>query len=139
MARTYKPSDLSGVQVTKITWARAWVRFLLRDTPNEVGAYRQGSLDDIEIDAALELHSVLDSVGSPLPRYYRPHVTAAGLLESDPERLASFSGGGYSEQYRGANEVIAPMLSQGARFDAEIALLSQGRVAPSAATLEPVF
>lgn len=136
MARTYNTAALAGVTPQTIAWARAWVRFWARDKPNEVFAYPPGSLEDEEIDAALNLHAVMDG-STP---YYRPHEVAALIIESDPERLTRFSGSGYSEEYVDVQQAAASIRAQGRRVDAAIEALTGGRVTISSVTrLDPAW
>jgi hypothetical protein len=136
MARTYTQAALAGVTPQTITWARAWVRFWARDKPNEVFAYPPGSLEDEEIDAALNLHAALDG-STP---YYRPHEVAALIIESDPERLTRFSGSGYSEEYVDVNMAASSIRSQGRRVDATIEEMTNGRISISGVTrLDPAW
>jgi len=53
MARTYSTSDLALNDPTDADWALAYVRFALRDKPNDANAFPSDSLEDEEINAAL--------------------------------------------------------------------------------------
>lgn len=127
MARTYDLTDLATPDVTSKTWARAWVRATLRDTPNEHDTYPDGSLNDEEIDSQLALNAVTNDDDTVL---YAPHVTAAALVESDPRRVLSFSVGGLSESLPDAGKVAAAIRRSGAGIDALIT--AEGGVPPNA-------
>lgn len=131
MSRTYDIAALAPLDVTSGAWALATTRRYLRDTPNGAGAYSPRSHADLELIAQLELDSVeFDGV-----TYYRPHVSASNLLKSDPERVMSFSGGGYSEQYSDPVKAARAILQAGVRIDDAInaaagaVIASTGRVA----------
>lgn len=111
--RTYDPAALVALDLRSLTWARNTCRRYLRDVPNEVGAWRPGSYDDREIDAQL----TLDAVRHGVVLHYRPHVSAAHLLLSDPERVLSTSGGGWSETYQTPASVAASIRRSGSYID----------------------
>ena len=130
MSRTYDTTALAPLNPVSAAWALATTRRFLRDTPNQVGAYSPRSFLDAELAAQLELDSVeFDSV-----TYYRPHITAAALLRADPERVLSFSGGGYSEQYGDPEKAARAIIAAGAGIDDAInaaagaSIVSTGRV-----------
>lgn len=127
MARTYNLASLSPVDPTKLVWAVAWVRAALRDTPNDAGVFPAGGFHDEELQAALDLDSVVDGED----RYYRPHVTAAGLVSGDPTRVLAFSGGSYSERYEDGAALRRAILKRGAAIDDLIAEATDGRFSGS--------
>jgi hypothetical protein len=116
MAQTYDPAALMPVSLTLLAWARNQVRLLLRDKPNAHGVWAPNSLDDSEIEVSLEQNAVVVEGVT----YYRPHETAAQLLESDPERVLSYSGTGWGENYRDPAAVAVSIRASGRRFDALI-------------------
>jgi hypothetical protein len=87
----------------RLSWARNWVRFLLRDIPNEAGVFPANGLEDEEIDAVLAYAGITENAIT----YYLPHVTAANLLESDPARWLSLAVSGYSETRRNPVDLAA--------------------------------
>jgi hypothetical protein len=116
MSKSYDVSTFTPPDPTSVAWAIASARRFMRDTPNEALAYSPRSFDDSEIVAQL----ALDSVSSGGVVYYRPHVSAAHLVRSDPERVLSFGASSYSESYRDADAIARGILRAGAGVDALI-------------------
>lgn len=132
MSRTYDESVLTRMDPQDITWARTWVRNLLRDKPivgktglpaqlnqpvtNSTPGWDEGSLTDEAINAALRLRAV----GPDSDLYYRPHVTAADLLRGNPNILVKRVVDGSSEQRRDPNDVAISWIEQGRGIDAMI-------------------
>lgn len=135
MARTYNLADLSPVDPTAAAWALAWVRAALRDTPNDADVFPAGGFHDEELLAALELDAVADGAAS----YFRPHVTAAGLVAGDPTRVLSFSGGSYSERYEEGDALRKAILKRGEPIDKLIEDATDGRVGANSTTFRTVF
>ena len=131
MASTYTianlayPADPDGP-----AWALAWVRFLLRDKPNEASAFPPGSLDDDELTANLNADRVQDTTagGGDDTYYYRPHVTAARLIVSNPMWLSRWAAAGVSEEYRSAEDVARAIRTNNAWIDDLIDTTTSGRV-----------
>jgi hypothetical protein len=123
MSRSYDVSVFTPPDPTSVPWAIASTRRFLRDTPNDADAYSPRSFGDVELTAQL----ALDTVTSDGVTYYRPHVSAANLVRSDPERVLSFSASSYSEAYRDAESIARGILQAGAGIDALINELA-GRV-----------
>lgn len=122
MARTYSTADLALNDPSDADFALAYVRFALRDKPNDASTYPAASLDDEEINAALEAGKITDAIadGGDGTSYYRPHLTAAELLQGNPEFVERFSAGGYSEQARSAGAIARGIRRQGRWIDASI-------------------
>lgn len=135
MARTYDLTALSPVDPKSVTWAVAWVRAAIRDTPNDAGAFPAGGYHDEELQAAIELDVIVDGAD----RYYRPHVTAAGLVSGDPTRVLSFSGGSYSERYEDGAALRRALLKRGEPIDALIEDATDGRFSGASTTFRVVF
>ena len=125
MARTYNLTHLALNDPTSATWALAYVRFALRDKPNDANAYPALSLQDEELNPqiagmALEEDSVT---------YYPAHRIAAKLLLSNPEWVQRYSAGGYSEELREASEIAKGIISGGSWIDASINDATDGAIA----------
>lgn len=117
MPRTYDPSNLAGTDATNKTWAAAWVRFLLRDIPNNNGAWPPGGIDDAEVDAHLDMTAVEYGGKS----YYLPHEAAIMLLQADPERVKNWRLPGMAEEYSNINDIAAAIRTQyGQYFEARL-------------------
>lgn len=130
MARTYSLANLALNDTTDADWALAYVRFALRDTPNDASAYPEGSLQDEEINAALEAGKITDTVvsGGDGTAYYFPHDVAADLLRGNPYWLERWSAAGYSEERRKVSAVARGILKQGRWINASIITATDGRV-----------
>ena len=124
MARTYDLVDLAANDATDADWALAYVRFALRDKPNEANAYPALSLFDEEIAAALAAAAVTYETDT----YYPAHRVAAKLLRANPEFTTRWSAAGVSEEYRDAADVARAIIEQGAWIDAAITNATGGRV-----------
>jgi hypothetical protein len=135
MSRSYDVTALATVDPTDSTWALANARRFLRDTPNEVGSFVPRSFLDAELVAQLELDSVVFNAVT----YYRPHVTAGALLKANPERVLSFSGGGYSEAYSDPERLARAILQAGAGIDNAINDLAGSVIVSSARVARVVF
>lgn len=130
MARTYDVTDLALNDPTSLAWAVAYVRFALRDKPNESSAYPLGSLQDEEIEAALAGGALADEIDGSTETYYPAHRVAARLLASNPEFVQRWSAAGVSQEFRAAKDVARDIVTAGAWIDASISDLTDGRVAP---------
>jgi len=128
MAQTYSEAHLALKDPTDPNWALAYARFLLRDKPNEVGVFPANSLSNEEIDVILSATSAVDSYPDTPVTYYRPHEAAALIIESDSERLESYSEGGTSGTLRKTANVARSVRQAGAWVDAKITTLSDGRI-----------
>lgn len=128
MARTYDLVDLALNDVDSGDWALAYVRFALRDKPNDESAYPAGSLEDEEINAALSGAAIIDTGQTPSVTYYRPHRVAADLLLSNPTWVVRWSAAGVSEETRDPDVVAKAIVKAGAWIDTAIADDSDGRV-----------
>ncbi len=133
--RTYDTAALSPLDPTSTAWALATCRRFLRDVPNDLGAYTPRSYQDAELQAQLELDAATHAGAT----FYRPHVSAAFLLRTDPERVQSFSGGGYSEQYPDPDRAADRMLKGGRSIDDLINDLAGAPVVPTGRTFETVL
>lgn len=130
MAQTYSTTDLALNDPTSADWALAYVRFALRDKPNENSAYPSGSLDDAEINAALEAEKIQDSAadGGDNAYYYLPHRVAARLIMGNPAWVTRWSVGGYSEQRPSIDAAARGIRAQGRWIDRSIATLTGKRI-----------
>lgn len=77
----YDESALTPLDPTDLTWAIAWARCFLRDRVTPF------VYTDTELAAALTAHAFLSGGDT----YYRPHVTVANLITTDPDRATSES------------------------------------------------
>ena len=130
MARTYNLTHLALNDPTSANWALAYVRFALRDKPNDADAYPANSLEDEEINAILEAEKVTDStdMGGDGTSYYEPHKTAARILSANPEVVTRFSAGGYSEETRPVAALVHAIRRQGRWIDDSIIDSTDGRL-----------
>lgn len=130
MARTYSLVHLALNTPSSSDWALAYVRFALRDKPNDASTYPAGSLEDEEINAALDARKLTDTVasGGDGTSYYPAHLVAAELLEANPEFVERFSVSGYSEQTRTADSIARGIRRAGAWIDASIRTSTSKRV-----------
>ena len=125
---SYDPSALTPHDTTSIAWALAWTRFTLRDTASEP-QYR-----DEELLAALEARAFThDSVA-----YYRPHIAAAALIVSDPDRATTETLLGSMFTTRKPNAIAKAIRAEGAWVDDLIETAAEARP-PTGRTLRPVF
>lgn len=124
MARTYVLADLAENDPTDATWALAYVRFALRDKPNDADAWPTLSLQNEEINAALTANKVTNDAVD----YYPAHRIAARLLLSNPEWVQRYSAGGYSEEVRDASQIAREIVSAGAWIDAAISTATDGAI-----------
>ena len=129
MARTYDVVDLALNDTTDADWALTYVRFALRDKPNEASAWPIGSLQDEEILAAINANAVADTSVTPNVTYYPAHRVAAKLLSGNPEFIQRWSAAGVSEELRSASEIARELVSSGSWIDAAISTASGGSVA----------
>ena len=125
----YIEVNLSPHEPTEEPWALAWCRFLVRDT-SDTELY-----SDAELLATLEAHAFTASNGST---YYRPHVAAASLIVSDPDRALSESLLGSSFQHRHPGDLAKDVRAAGKWIDDLIRTKSEER-APTGRQLTPVF
>lgn len=130
MASTYETVDLALNDPTDADWALAYVRFALRDKPNDASAYPPGTLDDAEINALLEATKVQDVTanGGDDAYYYQPHKVAADLLVSNPGWVTRWSVPGASEEYRRPGDVAAGILRAGRWIEKSIQSSTDGRL-----------
>lgn len=137
MARTYSTTKLALNDPSDADWALAYVRFALRDKPNDASTFPSDSLDDEEINAALEAAKITDTVanGGDGTVYYEAHKVAARLLQGNPEWVSRFSAGGYSEERRSATEVAWSVKRAGKWIDASIIDSTDGRIGGSSLVL----
>lgn len=111
--KTYDPALLAAVDLSSLPFALNYCRLLLRDIPNDFGAFPVRGLSDEAIAVQLEL----GSVGEGDAKRYAPHRVAAQIVLANPEYVRSYSGGGFGEQYRTAEEIAAGILRQGAALE----------------------
>lgn len=125
MARTYNLTHLALNDPTSATWALAYVRFALRDKPNDATAYPALSLQDEELTPAIAAMALADAGVT----YYPAHRIAAKLLLSNPEWVQRYSAGGYSEELRPAAEIAKSIIGSGSWIDASINDATGGAIA----------
>jgi hypothetical protein len=130
MARTYDVTDLALNDPTSADWALAYVRFVLRDKPNDADAYPIGSLLDAEINAALEGQALEDDDDGSATTYYPAHRVAARLLSANPEFVQRWSAAGVSQEFRNAKDLARDIITAGSWVDVTISTLTDGRLAP---------
>ena len=124
----YDAHDLHPNDVTSSAWAIAHARRFLADV-REPYEYAQA-----EIYALLDAHAfVHESV-----TYYRPHVTAASLIRTDPNRATQESIDNAQRTYRPTALVVADIIREGAWID-DLIETATGVRPRSGRTLEPVF
>ena len=130
MASTYTIANLLPVDLDGSDWALARVRYFLRDKPNEGTAFPPGSLDDDELLAELDADRVQDTTagGGDGTYYFRPHVTAARVIISNPTWLSRWTAGSVSEVYRDAEGVARAIRTQNQWIDDLIDTTTSGRV-----------
>jgi len=128
MARTYSTSDLALNDPTDADWALAYVRFALRDKPNDASAYPSDSLEDEEINAALTGNKLVDDGVTPNVTYYQPHRVAADLLEGNPWWVTRFNAAGYSEELRDVSSIAKGLRRAGRWIDESITDSTDGRL-----------
>lgn len=88
----YDASALSLNDPTSVDWGIAWVRRMLADI-NEPAVF-----SDDEIEGSLRLMGETDFGVTPNKLYFFPHTVAISFLETDPDRVMTFSAGSYSQQ-----------------------------------------
>lgn len=76
----YNENDLNPTNLNASSWALAWTRFFLRDTSTPF------EFSDTELTAVLEGTRFVPARNDDDQTYYRPHVAAAQIVESDPDR-----------------------------------------------------
>lgn len=130
MARTYTQGDLDPIDLDGAAWALAWVRFFLRDKPNEATTYPPGSLEDAELEANLNADRLQDTIasGGDDTYYFRPHITAARLIVINPAWIRRWAAAGVSEEYRDAEELARAIRTQNTWIDDAIGTATTGRV-----------
>jgi len=130
MASTYTIANLDPTDLDGAAWALAWVRFLLRDKPNEGSTFPPGSLDDDELTANLNADRIQDTTagGGDDTYYFRPHLTASRLIVSNPTWISRWSSGGVSEEMRDASEVATAIRKANTWIDDAIGTATTGRV-----------
>lgn len=124
----YDATKLKPNDPTDSAWAIAWVRFLTGDR------VEPAAWSDSEITAAL----AADAFTLNSTTYYRPHVTAASLVASDPDRPDAESTLGASVTNRNASDLARAIRQRGRWIDALIADTS-GTWPTSTTTLEVVW
>jgi hypothetical protein len=124
---TYDASVLNPPRPSDETWAINATRFYLKD--------RDGSqYEDAELLMTLLGNSfIVDDV-----TYFRPHIAAADLVDSDPDRAMSESLLGASISLREPNQVSRAIRKAGKWIDDFIAAES-GMHPPSRLILNPTF
>jgi hypothetical protein len=124
---TFDASVLNPPRPTDETWAITATRFYLKDR------------DGTQYEDA-ELLMVLTGTGFTVDAvtYYRPHIAAADIIDSDPDRAMSESLLGASIGLRDPDQVSRAIRKAGRWIDALIATES-GAEPPSRLILHPTF
>ena len=125
----YDQSKLALADATSAVWALAWARFMLKDT------------GDTEVYSDTELLAFLTATAFTSEDddvYYRPHVVAAALVKSDPDRALSEGLLGASITNRDPGAVARAIRAAGRWVDDLIETTSEERP-PTGRTLTPVF
>lgn len=130
MARTYTEANLASPDTTSTDWALAFVRFVLRDTPNDASTFPEYSMTDAEISAALEVDAITDkvSLGGDGSVYYPAHRTAARLLRTNPQYAERISVAGYTETRTPASQLATRIVRANSWVDEEIVLETNARI-----------
>ena len=123
----YDEMQLAPIDTTSLDWALATLRFILQDTGTPE------RYTDTELTLGLELRSYTPDSTT----YYRPHVAAAHLVTSDPDRAISESIDNASETRRSPDQIAAGILRAYGQIDDLIAAASDYR--PPSASFLPVF
>lgn len=108
----YDPTVLSPIAVKDAAWALNTLRMILRDTTSPE------RFTDDELSAALELRTftVENDAGENVV-YYRPHVAAAALVRTDPNRAIQESVDNASETRQRPGAIASGILRDYARID----------------------
>lgn len=123
----YDEMQLSPVDTSSVGWALATLRFILHDTNNDQERY-----SDAELTMSLELHAFTPDTVT----YYRPHVVAAHLIQSDPDRAVTESIDNASETKQTPATIAAGVLRAWRSIDDAIFAASEYRPAsPSFAVI----
>jgi hypothetical protein len=130
----YDLSALTPSAPTSLAWGIAWTRFILRDT-NATELF-----SDTELVAILTAHAftVEDDSPSGSTTYYRPHVVAANLIQSDPDRALSEGLLGATITNRDPGSIARSIRSAGRWVD-DLIETESGSRPPTGRTLTPVF
>lgn len=108
----YDPTVLSPIAVKSAAWALNTLRMILRDTTSPE------RFTDDELNAALNLRVFkVENDDGTVSKYYRPHVTAAALIRSDPTRAVSESIDNASERRQEPASIAAGILRDYAPID----------------------
>ena len=122
----YDPSALSPISVTDASWALATLRMILRDTTTPE------RFTDSELSAVLELHTyTAENTSGVETNYYRPHVVAAALIRTDPDRAISDSIDNASQTRQAPGVIAAGILRDYGRIDDLIETATGTRPAPN--------
>ena len=125
----YDSTKLALADATSAVWALAWTRFFLRDTSTPE------AFTDAELNAVLAAHAFTSEDDDV---YYRPHVAAAALIRSDPDRAMSEGLLGANITNRDPASVARSIRAAGAWVD-DLIELAAGERPPTGRTLVPVF
>ena len=128
----YDLSTLLPTDVTSEAWAVSLVRLYLRDreSPFEYA--------DAELATFLNAYAFTTEVSGVDVTYYRPHVTAAAIIDTDPDRAVSESLLSASVGLRTPDSLARAIRRSGRWIDDLIETASDARP-PSGLTLTPVF
>ena len=125
----YDQSALAAADATSLAWAIAWARFFLKDTGTTE------LFSDTELVALLKATAY---TAEDAKVYYRPHVVAAALIKTDPDRALSEGLLGASITNRDPASVARSIRAAGVWVDDLIETASDERP-PTGRTLVPVF
>lgn len=123
----YDKSKLTPNDTTSLDWAVAWTRFLLHDTNDDHETYADDEITAVLTSLAWEHETVT---------YYRPHLAAASLIESDPDRALSESTLGASITNRDPRSIARSIRKGDAWVRAFITAATDGYAPDAANTLE---
>ena len=129
----YDSSNLSPTDLTGLDWAIAWTRFLLKDTDADNELF-----SDTELQAVIEAMRFDVEEDGVTTSYYRPHVAAAHLITTDPDRAVTESLLGSSVTTQSPGSVARAIRASGRWIDDAIYTASEQRP-PTGRTLRAVF
>lgn len=128
----YDLSSLLPTDVTSEAWALNMVRLYLRDreSPFEYA--------DTEIATFLNAHAVTAEIAGVDTTFYRPHVTAASIIDADPDRAVTEALMSARVGYRTPDSIARAIRRSGRWIDDLIEGIA-GTRPPSGLTLTPVY
>lgn len=125
----YDEASLNPFDPVSLSWAVAFLRFLLRDTVSPL------EFADAELSATLGLQAF--EAGGVV--YYRPHVAAAIMIRSDPERAIIERVDNVSVHKPDPNALAVNLVNSWSAIDDAIAELAGVRPPGGNRVFRPVF